>query len=71
MASEKGPLVNLSSEAQLQGSVVQHNSHPVFQFLGIPFAEPPIGELRFKYPVASKLWAGVREAKEFGWSFLQ
>ena len=66
MASEKDPLVNLSAEAQLKGSIVTHNSHPVFQLLGIPFAEPPVGNLRFKNPVPSRLWKGVREATEYG-----
>ena len=66
MASEKVPLVNLSAEAQLKGSIVTHNSHPVFQFLGIPFAEPPVADLRFKNPVPFPLWTGVREATEYG-----
>ena len=66
MASEKIPVVNLSAEAQLRGSIVTHDSHPVFQFLGIPFAEPPVGDLRFKNPVPSRLWKGFREATEFG-----
>ena len=34
-------------------------------FLGIPFAEPPIGELRFAAPVPHSAWEGVRDALEY------
>jgi len=35
-------------------------------FLGIPYAAPPIGELRWKPPAAATKWGGVRKATEFG-----
>jgi para-nitrobenzyl esterase len=35
-------------------------------FRGIPFAEPPVGELRFAAPVPAREWDGVRDAFEFG-----
>ncbi len=35
-------------------------------FLGIPFAAPPVGELRWKPPVPAAKWEGVRKATEFG-----
>ncbi|MGB4137638.1 MAG: carboxylesterase family protein, partial [Microbacterium sp.] len=34
-------------------------------FLGIPFAEAPVGELRFAAPVPRAPWTGVRDALEF------
>lgn len=35
-------------------------------FKGVPFAEAPTGELRWKEPRPLKSWKGVREAKKFG-----
>ena len=35
-------------------------------FLGIPFAEAPVGELRFAAPVPKAPWSGVRDALAFG-----
>ncbi|WP_091227412.1 carboxylesterase/lipase family protein [Microbacterium sp. 3J1] len=35
-------------------------------FLGIPFAEPPVGALRFQAPMPVRPWHGVRDALEFG-----
>src|SRR3954454_8565843 len=38
----------------------------VASFKGIPFAAPPVGELRWKSPQPVKPWEGVREADRFG-----
>ena len=35
-------------------------------FRGIPFAEPPVGDLRWKPPQPVKAWQGVRRADRFG-----
>ena len=35
-------------------------------FRGIPFAQPPIGELRWKEPQRVKNWDGVLQTKAFG-----
>jgi para-nitrobenzyl esterase len=35
-------------------------------FLGIPYAAPPVGELRWKPPAPVANWSGVRKATEFG-----
>ncbi len=35
-------------------------------FLGIPFAEPPVGDLRFAAPVPHRGWDGVRDATAHG-----
>src|SRR5271167_1690079 len=38
----------------------------VTAYLGVPFAAPPVGELRWKAPQAVAAWSGVRDAREFG-----
>ncbi|XP_070195108.1 cholinesterase-like isoform X2 [Littorina saxatilis] len=35
-------------------------------FLGIPFAAPPVGSLRFTAPQPAKTWTGTRDATRFG-----
>lgn len=35
-------------------------------YLGIPFAQPPVGDLRWKAPQPVKHWNGVLETKNFG-----
>ena len=41
-------------------------SSGVRSFKGIPFAEPPVGDLRWKEPQPVKNWTGVRNADQFG-----
>ena len=40
------------------------NDEEFYNFNGIPFAEPPIGELRFKKPIPKKPWEGIFEANK-------
>ena len=36
------------------------------EFMGIPYAQPPVGDLRWREPLPAKPWTGVREATTFG-----
>src|SRR5947199_9693132 len=38
----------------------------VRSFKGIPFAAPPVGDLRWSEPQPVKNWSGVRKADHFG-----
>lgn len=35
-------------------------------YLGVPFAKPPVGDLRWKAPQALSNWTGVKQTKAFG-----
>jgi len=45
--------------------------HTVRIFKGIPFAAPPVGDLRWKAPQPVASWTGVRKADKFGSPCLQ
>jgi len=40
-------------------------------FKGVPYAAPPVGELRWKPPLAAAKWEGVRKADHFGANCMQ
>ena len=43
----------------------------VYAFLKIPYAESPIGELRFQPPIPNQKWDGILNATEFGPACMQ
>lgn len=40
-------------------------------FKGIPYAKPPVGDLRWKAPQPPENWEGIRDAKSFGFASVQ
>ena len=50
---------------RLRGSREGRNGE-VHAFLGIPYAEAPVGDLRWRPPRRVKPWQGLREASSFG-----
>lgn len=52
-------------QGELKG-VVCHDTVSYVAFKGIPYAKPPLGELRFKAPEPPEPWEGVRDASQHG-----
>lgn len=48
------------------GCVTGLNENGIRAYLGIPYAEPPTGELRWKPPQAVKPWGEILKADKFG-----
>jgi para-nitrobenzyl esterase len=61
-------LVNTESGI-LEGTT--NGDHSVRMFKGVPFAAPPVGDLRWRAPQPAPKWSGVRQADKFGSACLQ
>jgi len=66
-AQSQAPSAVRVETGELQGVV----DDGVVSFKGIPFAAPPVGELRWRPPQPAARWTGVRQATEFGASCMQ
>ena len=53
-----------TANGTVEGRGVQPSSVRIFR--GIPFAQPPTGELRWREPQPAENWQGVRPARDFG-----
>ena len=62
---QKGETITLQVKTQY-GVLEGFEEDGVKKFLGVPFAQAPVGELRWKAPQPVQAWEGVREAKRFG-----
>lgn len=45
---------------------IENGDSSYYSFKGIPYAEPPVGKLRFQSPLKHKGWSGVRNASTHG-----
>lgn len=56
-------------QAKTENGIIEgnYNTHTGIQtYFGVPFAKPPVGELRWKAPQPLDNWKGVKETKSFG-----
>ena len=57
-------LVVKTKQGNVRGKLINHGQ--VSAFLGIPYAAPPVGDLRWRPPQPPAHWRGVRDATRFG-----
>ena len=53
-----------TAQGKAQGKTI--NGGKVKAFLGLPYAAPPVGDLRWKAPEPAASWKGVRDATHYG-----
>ncbi|KAG6451700.1 hypothetical protein O3G_MSEX007299 [Manduca sexta] len=62
----KGNLIVDTSSGKVEGvevpSIIKNEKY--YSFMGIPYAQPPIGELRFMPPIPHQGWSNVLNAKK-------
>jgi para-nitrobenzyl esterase len=61
-SAEAQPVVASTSSGQLAGTA----DRGALVFRGIPYAAPPVGELRWRPPQPPASWSGLRDATAFG-----
>ncbi|XP_072845287.2 acetylcholinesterase isoform X1 [Pogona vitticeps] len=69
-ASEEDTVV-VTNSGPIRGKRLTTASGMVTAFLGIPYAEPPLGTLRFKKPLPHEPWSHILEATSYGNSCYQ
>src|SRR5260370_19814645 len=55
-------LIVSTQDGKLQGK----HAEGVDQFLGVPYAAPPVGALRWQAPEPVRPWQGIRDAMSYG-----
>ena len=66
LAAGAGHAAELTSPVKVTGGdIVGSRAGAMKTYLGVPFAAPPVGNLRWRAPQAVVPWKGVREARSF------
>uniref|UniRef100_A0A670ZKX2 Carboxylic ester hydrolase n=1 Tax=Pseudonaja textilis TaxID=8673 RepID=A0A670ZKX2_PSETE len=64
--ASNGDTVVITSSGPIKGKQFLSGLGPVTAYLGIPYAEPPLGKLRFQKPLPHQPWKQPLEATSFG-----
>ncbi|MFD2602806.1 carboxylesterase/lipase family protein [Flavobacterium suzhouense] len=67
VTAQKNPQVKVE-QGTLEGILLPSG---IQNYRGVPFAEPPVDDLRWKAPQAPKKWNGIRKADKFGSNAMQ
>lgn len=65
--AQKAPQT-IVEQGTLEGLILQSG---IKTYRGVPFAQPPVGKLRWREPQPALKWNGIRKAREFGPNAMQ
>ncbi|XP_070594034.1 cholinesterase-like [Erythrolamprus reginae] len=65
-SASKGNTVVMTGSGPIKGKQFLSGLVPVTAYLGVPYAEPPLGKLRFQKPRPHQPWNQTLEATSFG-----
>jgi len=68
--AQDGPMVRDTAAGKIEGTDDSAGTG-TYSWKGVPFAQPPVGDLRWAPPVEPQPWEGVRTATQFGPSCAQ
>ena len=74
LAAREPPMVTIPGQGTIQGKEIsRYRSQKIIGFFGIPYAVPPLNNLRFAPPDTDNLeqWEGVQNATEYKPACLQ
>ncbi|TSD99674.1 carboxylesterase/lipase family protein [Skermania sp. ID1734] len=63
--------MSVTTVSTADGDIRGVRSGPVVYWRSIPYAAPPVGDLRFRAPRPVTPWTGVRDATTFGYASIQ
>jgi len=58
------PLLVNTVSGPIEGTIIKRHCEPAYAWYGIPFAKPPINELRYKRPIPIESWTEIFKADQ-------